>query len=380
MSAHIALPALEGDSSTPATLAPRIMTGLLRDTLGFRGVAITVGGTGPVSLALSPDDTKLYVTNQNGGTLSVVSLAQATPVIAVGAHPSGIAVSPNGTTAYVVNSASGTVSVINTATNIVTATIAVDTGSTAIAVSPDGTRLYVTEGIPSGGIVTVIDTATNTVTGTITLPAGAEIASIPNNVAVSADGSHLYIAIIGGLATIDTATNTMTFAFAALPSTGSPTGLAFSPSILGPKGAQVLVTYAGFPGSIWTYDANGASGGFFGLGGSATAEGVAFSPDGSTAYIAQNNGTVTVVNNTLTVTATIAVGAVPTAMVAGPDGTKLYVLNTGSDTVSVVDTATNTVTGTILVGSSPSGVAVSPDGTKLYVTLPGDDTVSVITL
>ena len=41
MSAHIALPALEGDSTTPATLAPRIMTGVLRDTLGFRGVAIT---------------------------------------------------------------------------------------------------------------------------------------------------------------------------------------------------------------------------------------------------------------------------------------------------------------------------------------------------
>jgi beta-N-acetylhexosaminidase len=41
MSAHIALPALEGDSTTPATLAPRIMTGVLRDTLGFRGVTIT---------------------------------------------------------------------------------------------------------------------------------------------------------------------------------------------------------------------------------------------------------------------------------------------------------------------------------------------------
>lgn len=41
MSAHIALPAIEGDSSTPATLAPRIMTGVLRDTLGFRGVTIT---------------------------------------------------------------------------------------------------------------------------------------------------------------------------------------------------------------------------------------------------------------------------------------------------------------------------------------------------
>lgn len=41
MTAHIALPAVQGDSTTPATLAPRIITGLLRDTLGFRGVAIT---------------------------------------------------------------------------------------------------------------------------------------------------------------------------------------------------------------------------------------------------------------------------------------------------------------------------------------------------
>jgi beta-N-acetylhexosaminidase len=41
MTAHIALPAIEGDSTTPATLAPRIITGLLRDTLRFRGVAIT---------------------------------------------------------------------------------------------------------------------------------------------------------------------------------------------------------------------------------------------------------------------------------------------------------------------------------------------------
>ena len=41
MSAHIALPALGGDSATPATLRPDVMKALLRDTLGFRGVAIT---------------------------------------------------------------------------------------------------------------------------------------------------------------------------------------------------------------------------------------------------------------------------------------------------------------------------------------------------
>jgi beta-glucosidase-like glycosyl hydrolase/CubicO group peptidase (beta-lactamase class C family) len=40
MSAHIALPAIEPDN-TPATLAPSVMSGLLRDSLGFRGLAVT---------------------------------------------------------------------------------------------------------------------------------------------------------------------------------------------------------------------------------------------------------------------------------------------------------------------------------------------------
>ena len=41
MTAHIALPAVAGDSATPATLSPRIITGLLRDSLGFGGTTIT---------------------------------------------------------------------------------------------------------------------------------------------------------------------------------------------------------------------------------------------------------------------------------------------------------------------------------------------------
>lgn len=40
MSAHIALPAVSGDR-TPATLSPEIMTGLLRDALGFKGLVVT---------------------------------------------------------------------------------------------------------------------------------------------------------------------------------------------------------------------------------------------------------------------------------------------------------------------------------------------------
>jgi beta-N-acetylhexosaminidase len=41
MSAHIALPGIDGGESRPATVAPNILTGLLRDSLGFRGLTVT---------------------------------------------------------------------------------------------------------------------------------------------------------------------------------------------------------------------------------------------------------------------------------------------------------------------------------------------------
>ena len=50
-----------------------------------------------------------------------------------------------------------------------------------------------------------------------------------------------------------------------------------------------------------------------------------------------------------------------------PDGAFVYVAGFNSNTVSVIDTATNTVTATVPVGGRPSGVAVTPDGAFVYV-------------
>jgi YVTN family beta-propeller protein len=61
-----------------------------------------------------------------------------------------------------------------------------------------------------------------------------------------------------------------------------------------------------------------------------------------------------------------------------PDGSKVYVTNVNSNTVSVIDTATNTVIATIPVGTTPQGVAVTPDGSKVYVANSDSNTVSVI--
>jgi beta-N-acetylhexosaminidase len=41
MTGHLAIPALEPDLNTPATLSPKILTGLLRDELGYQGLIIT---------------------------------------------------------------------------------------------------------------------------------------------------------------------------------------------------------------------------------------------------------------------------------------------------------------------------------------------------
>jgi YVTN family beta-propeller protein len=60
------------------------------------------------------------------------------------------------------------------------------------------------------------------------------------------------------------------------------------------------------------------------------------------------------------------------------DGGKVYVVNSGNNSVSVIDTAHNTVSATIPVGTDPQGVAVSHDGGKVYVVNSGDDNVSVI--
>ncbi len=50
MSAHIALPRIDGGLMRPGTVAPNILTGILRDSLGFKGLVITdalnMGGVG----------------------------------------------------------------------------------------------------------------------------------------------------------------------------------------------------------------------------------------------------------------------------------------------------------------------------------------------
>jgi YVTN family beta-propeller protein len=110
--------------------------------------------------------------------------------------------------------------------------------------------------------------------------------------------------------------------------------------------------------------------------------GVAFAPDGRTAYVANTvSGSVTVIHLNLAngvierPTEHIKVGTEPYSLLMSPNGTKLYVANSRSNDVTVIDTATNYVDKTITgVGIEPRGLAMTNDGDEsdddetLYVT------------
>jgi YVTN family beta-propeller protein len=60
------------------------------------------------------------------------------------------------------------------------------------------------------------------------------------------------------------------------------------------------------------------------------------------------------------VVATVPVGRIPFGVAVTPDGKHAYVANGGSNNVSVLDTATNTVVATVPVVSGPIGVGIVP--------------------
>jgi len=104
---------------------------------------------------------------------------------------------------------------------------------------------------------------------------------------------------------------------------------------------------------------------------------------------ASATGTVSVIDlSQMKETAQIAVGLHPAGMVATADGRRVYVANSNSDTVSIIDTVSAKVTETINVrpdeklpfGSASNALALTPDGKTLLVANGGNNAVAVVSL
>lgn len=98
--------------------------------------------------------------------------------------------------------------------------------------------------------------------------------------------------------------------------------------------------------------------------------GVVLNPQGTRAYVTNTvSGTVSVLNvnrnsaNTARVVTDIKVGTEPYGIAITPNGTKLYVGNRRSGSISVIDTRTNRVVKTIYEAAlAPTGIAITNDG------------------
>src|SRR5260370_11215354 len=98
------------------------------------------------------------------------------------------------------------------------------------------------------------------------------------------------------------------------------------------------------------------------------------------AYVTNSGSSSVSVVDTATnrVKATIGVGARPIGVAFTPNGSRAYVANSESNSVSVINTATNAVIATIAVGSFPQGLAITPNGSRAYVANLNSNSVSVI--
>lgn len=294
----------------------------------------------------------VYVAGSGGGVTELDATTDLTVATIPVSGAYELALTPDQSQIYVADSSADTVSVIDTATNAVVATIKVESFPDGVAVTPNGALVYVANNggnNPASNTVSVINTDTNTVVQTVT------VGPAPFLPKVTPDGTHVYVANQNNtISVIDTATNTVS---ATIQLSAEATGLAFTPS-----GAFAYVAENTNPGAVvvLAIPANTVAA-TIPLGeGTANPIKVAITPDGSLAYVTNlGSNNVSVINtSTNTVLATIPVGSEPYGIVASPDGSVIYAGNAGDSTISIISTATNSVISTLPIAGGVTGIAV----------------------
>src|SRR6476620_11663241 len=171
--------------------------------VGQPGVAVD---SYPIGVAVNPVTKKVYVTNEFSNTLSVINgvTDSKADTISVGSFPYGVAVNPFNDRVYVTNRGSNTVSVIDGPTSTKLSNISVGNSPVGIAVNPSSNWIYVAN--INSGTVSVMDGITNKGTDTIT------VGKAPYGVAVNPVTNKVYVTNIqsNSISVIDGKTNKVT--------------------------------------------------------------------------------------------------------------------------------------------------------------------------
>jgi YVTN family beta-propeller protein len=295
-----------------------------------------------------------FVTNEGSDTVSVIdrSVDRVVDVLGAGRGPRGVAVTADTTRAFVVNQASQTLTVIDVPNGRVFHTTNLEGGSAPsdIAITADGRALYVTN--TAIGSVTAIDARSFQTLRTI--PVGlrpSAVTAVPSRrLVVVANGGSNTLSVIDASDPFNPrllATTPVDFQPAHLAADAAG-ALLFVPHLGSPRLAVVSLSSLRTVKSVTV-----------GVASAALPDG-----EGSTGrvFVARvREGRVSLYDTALGADlGSTPVGDEPRYLALDPDREKLYVVDRGSDTVTVVDRFSRRVRGTIHVGKRPYAIALVP--------------------
>src|SRR5436190_2964236 len=308
------------------------------DVSGDTTVAVHTVGANPVHAGFVTGEARLVAANKTEDTLTAYltfggSGASTTTIsLPVGSCPSFVQ-SRESLNAYVANNCAGTMSVISLTTLNLQKTVAVGSSPVGLAELASGTKVYVAN--QGSNSVTVINTSDLSIS---TITAG--IGMSPSYIESSSDSACVYVAnqASGTISTINTTSDTVVAP--AITVGGGPSLLRFDATLR----RLYVVNTAGNSVSV-------------------------------IAHIVDTAGNCT---PSLLTPTPIGVGAQPTSMAVLADGTRAYVTNRGSNSVSVIDASSLQVRKTIdltnviglpsgaAAGLGPISIDAAPDSTRVY--------------
>jgi YVTN family beta-propeller protein len=161
-------------------------------------------GSDPEEFVLSKDGSRIYVSNEDIKTATVINIAtgKVEHIIPVGQEPEGVAVTPDGKQFYVSCETGGEIFVIDTSSYKVVGHFTVPVRPRSIDFLTNAAIGFIPS--ESKGLLNVIDTATPKVLTSIDLPGGSR----PMRVRVAPDNSKVYVSDgrAGTVSVIDTKT------------------------------------------------------------------------------------------------------------------------------------------------------------------------------
>lgn len=324
----------------------------------------------------TPGDT--VISPRPFNTEVITPVEGVTKTISIPFITQGVVFNPDGRKAYVTSKQTGSVAMIDTASGQVLAEAPFDVISQGLAISPDGRQLYVATaqgvavfhaGAILAGSMVLLDT--------LDVPAGDGIQPGGQGLAVSPDARLVGIADNrpgGAVRVFEPATSQVVGSISANQGE-RPTAVGFSPD-----GKQLWMAFAVDVGAgrVVAYDITAQQ--VLGLTIQVGSEpiGFVFAPDGERLFVVDRlDGTVSILNSvTGAIERSVYLSGVANGIAISPDGRKIYVPDSGSNSIHTLDTAVFQPS-SIHMPYQPNGIAVSPDGKRSYVTMEGNALVEL---